>query len=45
MLIYFPPRIFYLREDINRPRAWLTIGLANLPLITRLLLGARSVSQ
>lgn len=45
MLIYFPPRIFYLREDINRRRAWLTIGLANLPLITRLLLGARSVSQ
>lgn len=45
MLIYFPPRIFYLREDINRPRAWLTIGLANLPLITRLLLSARSVSQ
>jgi hypothetical protein len=45
MLIYFPPRIFYLREDINRPRAWLTIGLANLPLITRLLLGARSASQ
>jgi hypothetical protein len=44
MLIYFPPRIFYLREDINRPRAWLTIGLANLPLITRLLLGARSAS-
>jgi hypothetical protein len=44
MLIYFPPRIFYLREDINRPRAWLTIGLANLPLITRLLLGAGSVS-
>ena len=43
MLIYFPPRIFYLREDINRRRAWLTIGLANLPLITRLLLGARSV--
>jgi hypothetical protein len=41
MLIYFPPRIFYLREDINRPRAWLTIGLANLPLIARLLLGAR----
>ena len=45
MLIYFPPRIFYLREDINRPRAWLTIGLANLPLITRLLLSARNVSQ
>ena len=43
LLVYFPPRIFYLREDINRPRAWLTIGLANLPLVVRLLLGARSV--
>jgi hypothetical protein len=43
LLVYFPPRIFYLREDIKRPRAWLTIGLANLPLVVRLLLGARSV--
>lgn len=45
MLIYFPPRIFYLREDINRPQAWLTIGLANLPLIARVLLNSRSVGQ
>ena len=43
LLVYFPPRIFYLREDISRPRAWVTIGLANLPLVVRLVLGARSV--
>jgi len=40
LLIYFPPRIFYLAEDIRRPRAWLTTGLANLPLIFRLLFDA-----
>jgi hypothetical protein len=40
LLVYFPPRIFYLREDINRPRAWLTILLANLPIVLRLVLGA-----
>jgi hypothetical protein len=42
MLIYFPPRIFYLREDIKRPGAWATILLANMPSVVRLLLGARS---
>ncbi len=40
LLVYFPPRIFYLREDIKRARAWLTILLANLPLIVRLVIGA-----
>lgn len=36
-LIYFPPRIFYLAEDINRPATWLTMLLANLPGILRTL--------
>jgi hypothetical protein len=40
LLVYFPPRIFYLREDIKRARAWLTILLANLPVIVRLVIGA-----
>jgi uncharacterized membrane protein len=39
LLIYFPPRMFYLAEDIGRPRTWLMILLANAPVITRLLLG------
>jgi hypothetical protein len=30
-LFYFPPRNFYLAEDIHRPIVWLTILLANLP--------------
>ncbi|MCA1635057.1 MAG: hypothetical protein LC802_15550 [Acidobacteria bacterium] len=39
LLVYFPPRIFYLAEDITRPTAWLTIFLANSPVILRVLLG------
>ncbi len=39
LLIYFPPRMFYLAEDINRPRAWLTMLLANSPVIARVLIG------
>lgn len=40
LLIYFPPRIFYLAEDIHRPRTWLTMLLANSPVILRVLFGA-----
>jgi hypothetical protein len=40
LLIYFPPRMFYLAEDINRPRTWLTMLLANSPVILRVLFGA-----
>ena len=39
LLIYFPPRMFYLAEDINRPRTWLTMLLANSPVIIRILIG------
>jgi hypothetical protein len=39
LLIYFPPRIFYLAEDIRRPRTWLLIALANLPVIYRAIFG------
>lgn len=39
LLIYFPPRMFYLAEDINRPRTWLTMLLANSPVILRTLIG------
>lgn len=33
LLLYITARIFYLVEDIHRPRTWLTMFLANLPLI------------
>ena len=43
LLIYFPPRMFYLAEDINRPRTWLTMLLANSPVIIRVLIGTREL--
>ena len=42
LLIYFPPRVFYLVEDINRRRTWLTMLLANSPVIVRVLFGTSS---
>ena len=39
LLIYFPPRMFYLAEDINRRSTWLTMLLANSPVILRVLFG------
>ena len=39
LLIYFPPRIFYLAYDIGKRRTWLMILLANLPVIIRVLAG------
>lgn len=39
LLIYFPPRMYYLAEDIKRPRALLTILLANSPVILRVVFG------
>ena len=44
LLIYFPPRMFYLAEDINRRRTWLTVLLANSPVIVRVLIGSGSSS-
>ncbi len=40
LLLYFPPRMFYLAEDIGRPRTWAMILLANAPVIARLLFGS-----
>jgi uncharacterized protein YqgC (DUF456 family) len=37
ILVYFPPRIFYLAEDARRPRSWATILLATSPLALHLL--------
>lgn len=41
MLIYFPPRMFYLYEDINRGRTWAMMFLANSPVIFRVLIGTK----
>lgn len=42
LLIYFPPRMLYLAEDIHRPRTWLTMLLANSPVILRVLFGTNT---
>lgn len=39
LLAYFPPRIFYLADDIKKRRTWLTIILANSPVIIRVVAG------
>ena len=43
LLIYFPPRIFYLAEDIRKPRTWCFIILANVPVIYRAVVGSGHV--
>jgi len=40
LLIYFPPRMIYLAEDIGRRRTWFFILLANLPVIYHALFGS-----
>ena len=40
LLLYFPPRMFYLAEDIGRPRTWATILIANSPVIARMVFGS-----
>ena len=39
LLIYFPPRMLYLAEDISRGRTWVMMLIANSPVIVRLLIG------
>ena len=39
LLVYFPPRMLYLAEDIHKRRTWLTMLLANSPVIARVVLG------
>ncbi|HEX6751295.1 MAG TPA: hypothetical protein VF092_28650 [Longimicrobium sp.] len=39
ILVYFPPRIFYLAEDGDRGRAWATMALANTPLVLHAVFG------
>jgi hypothetical protein len=44
LLVYFPPRMFYLAEDINRRRTWFTMLLANSPVIFKVLIGTKSTA-
>ena len=44
LLIYFPPRMFYLAEDIDRPRTWVMMLVANSPVIVRVLIGTKEWS-
>jgi hypothetical protein len=39
LLIYFPPRMLYLAEDLHRRSTWWTMLLANSPVIARVVLG------
>jgi hypothetical protein len=40
LLIYFPPRLLYLAEDIHRGRTWFFIFLANLPVLYHAVFGS-----
>jgi len=39
LLIYFPPRMFYLADDIGKRRTWLMMLLANSPILYHVLVG------
>jgi hypothetical protein len=39
LLVYFPPRMLYLAEDLHRRSTWLTMLLANSPVIARVMIG------
>ncbi len=39
LLVYFPPRMLYLAEDLHRKSTWWTMLLANSPVIARVVLG------
>lgn len=42
LLLYFPPRMFYLADDIGKRRTWLMIFLANSPILARVMFGLGS---
>ena len=39
LLLYFPPRMLLLVDDIHRPRLWLGLLIANSPILYRMLVG------
>lgn len=40
LLLYFPPRMFYLAQDVGKRRTWAMILLANSPVLIRFLFGS-----
>jgi hypothetical protein len=44
LLVYFPPRMFYLVDDIDKRRTWMTMLLANSPVLYHVLIGTGSSS-
>jgi hypothetical protein len=40
MIVYFPPRMLYLVEDLRRPLTWFTLALAHAAMIARVTIGA-----
>ena len=41
LLIYFPPRMFYLADDIGKRRTWLMMLLANSPILYHVFVGTK----
>ena len=42
LLLYFPPRMFYLAEDMHRGITWLAMFVANSPVMYRVIIGTGS---
>ena len=45
LLLYFPPRMFYLIEDAGKARTWVMILVANAPVMARLLFGSSALGH
>lgn len=45
LLLYFPPRMFYLADDIRKKRTWIMILLANAPVMLKFLVGSAPTVQ
>jgi len=44
LLIYIPPRLFFLAEDGSRPIVWLTMFLANSPILLRIIISTSTTT-
>ncbi len=44
LLLYFPPRMFYLADDIRKRRTWAMILLANSPVIFKVMIGNGNIA-
>lgn len=44
LLLYFPPRMFYLADDVRKWRTWAMILLANSPVIFKVMIGNGNIA-